>query len=134
MPVAIRSGHLTWVTRRTLRLAGAFAIFVLAFTGGWPSSTSDASPAPRVVATAPVGGIDLVPAGAETTGITPASSAVDVVQAPLPADRQPALPGPLPLLAVAALLLVTLPECRGTAARTAPDGPRGDRAPPLCPA
>ncbi|MDQ0369673.1 hypothetical protein [Catenuloplanes indicus] len=133
MPVASRSGRLTWVTRRTLRLAGAFALFVLAFAGGWPSSTTDASAAPRVAATAPAGGIDLVPAGAvRTGGITPAGSAVDLVQAPLPADRQPALPGSLPLFAVAALLLVTLPECRGTAARTALDGPRGDRAPPLC--
>ncbi|MDR7273923.1 hypothetical protein [Catenuloplanes atrovinosus] len=131
MPVAIRSGRLTWVTRRTLRLAGAFALFVLAFTGGWPSTTTDASSAPAIVATAPAGGIDLVPAGAEPTGTTPAGSAVDVVHAPLPGDTPPALPGALPLLVIAALLLATAPESRRASAPAALDGPRGDRAPPL---
>ena len=119
------------MTRRTVRLAGAFALFVLAFTGGWPSATMDAPPAPRVAATAPVGGIDLVPAGAEMTGTTPAGSAVVLVPTPFPGDAPPAMPGTLPLLVVAALLLTTLPECRRPLARAALDGPRGDRAPPL---
>ncbi|WP_157240988.1 hypothetical protein [Catenuloplanes japonicus] len=136
MPLAFSSLRLpqvglTWVSRRTLRLAGAFALFVLAFTGGWTSTTSDAPPATRIVSATSAGGIDLVPAGADRSGITPAGSAVDVVQAPAAGDRQPALPGTLPLLAVAAFLLATLPECRRPLARSAPSGPRGDRAPPL---
>ncbi|MFI5839134.1 hypothetical protein ACIA8K_05380 [Catenuloplanes sp. NPDC051500] len=122
---------LTWVSRRTLRLAGAFALFVLAFTGGWTSTTSDSPPADRIVATSTAGGIDLVPAGADRTGISPAGSAVDIVQAPGPGDPEPALPGALPLLAAAVLLLATFPECRRPLARSSLGGPRGDRAPPL---
>lgn len=131
VPFAFSSGRLTWVSRRTLRLAGAFALFVLAFTGGWASTTSDSPPATAITSTGTAGGIDLVPVGAERTGITPAGSAVDIVQAPATGDEQPALPGALPLLVVAAFLLAALLECRRPSTRTAPGGPRGDRAPPL---
>lgn len=161
VPFVARADRLSWVTRRALRLAGAFALFVLAFAGGW-AATAVAVPLPGAsvvshvspadsggisltdaggVSLADPGGIEVVPmrpgSGGATTGaridLVPAAGDTAFTDADHVAhDLITGLAGSGPIVAVAALLLATA-ILRRTPAGLAAPGTRGCRAPP-CPA